>query len=185
LVFAGLTSLVSVIEVVISAVRDKFELTRVGATLLVGIPAAVISLAFFSTTSGVYVLDIVDHFINRFGILAAAVVSMLVLAWVARAVPDLARHMNIYGSIRLGRLWVVVVSVVTPLALGIVLVQEFVADVQTPYGDYPTWMLVVFGWGAVVGVALFGLIAARIRWRDQTPLVPPPEPVPAAEGPRP
>jgi NSS family neurotransmitter:Na+ symporter len=93
--------------------------------------------------------------------------------------------MNIYGSIRLGRLWVVVVSVVTPLALGIVLVQEFVADVQTPYGDYPTWMLVVFGWGAVVGVALFGLIAARIRWRDQTPLVPPPEPVPAAEGPRP
>ncbi len=33
-----------------------------------------ISLVFFATTSGVYVLDIVDHFINRFGILLVAVV---------------------------------------------------------------------------------------------------------------
>ena len=40
LVLAGLTSLVSVIEVVISAVRDKFEMTRVGASMAVGVPAA-------------------------------------------------------------------------------------------------------------------------------------------------
>ena len=79
LVIAGLTSLVSVIEVVISAVRDKFEMTRVGASLVVRVPCAVISLVFFSTTSGIYVLDIVDHFINQFGILLVAVVSMLVL----------------------------------------------------------------------------------------------------------
>lgn len=184
LVFAGLTSLVSVIEVVISAVRDKFELTRIAATLVVGVPAAVVSLAFFSTTSGVYVLDIVDHFINRFGILAAAVASMVVLAWVARAIPGLARHMNLYGSIRLGRWWIVLVSVVTPLVLGYVLVQEFITDLRTPYGDYPTWMLVGFGWGAAVGVVLFGLAASRIRWREQTPLVVPdePEPLPAGKG---
>ena len=85
LVFAGLTSLVSVIEVVISAVRDKFETGRLTATLAVGVPTAVLSLLMFSTTSGIYVLDIVDHFINRFGILLVAVVSMLVLAWALRA----------------------------------------------------------------------------------------------------
>jgi neurotransmitter:Na+ symporter, NSS family len=47
----------------------------------------VLSLLFFSTTSGIYVLDIVDHFVNRFGILVVAVVSMLVVAWVVRALP--------------------------------------------------------------------------------------------------
>lgn len=43
--------------------------------------------------------------INRFGILAAAVASMAVLAWVVRVIPGLAAHMNINGSIRLGRPW--------------------------------------------------------------------------------
>ncbi len=82
LVIAGLTSLVSVIEVVISAVRDKFEMSRAGASLAVGVPCdRCISLAFFSTTSGLFVLDILDHFINQFGILLVAVVSMLVIAW--------------------------------------------------------------------------------------------------------
>ena len=184
LVFAGLTSLVSVIEVVISAVRDKFELTRLSATLIVGVPAAGISLIFFSTTSGVYVLDIVDHFINRFGILAAAVASMIVLAWVARAIPGLARHMNLYGSIRLGRWWIVLVSVITPLLLGFVLVREFIEDAQTPYGDYPAWMLGVFGWGSAVAVVLIAFVVARIPWRPNTPLEAPPEPAPLGEEPR-
>jgi NSS family neurotransmitter:Na+ symporter len=170
LVFAGVTSLVSVIEVVISAVRDKFDLTRIGATLAVGVPAAVISLLFFSTTSGVYVLDIVDHFINRFGILAAAVVSMLVLAWVVRALPALASHMNGYGSIRLGKVWMLLVSVLTPLALTVVLVREFLTDLRAPYGDYPGWMIGAVGWGSVVAVILVGLLASRIPWRAQTSL---------------
>ncbi|MGB7981232.1 MAG: sodium-dependent transporter [Candidatus Nanopelagicales bacterium] len=186
LVFAGLTSLVSVIEVVISAVRDKFELTRLSAVMVVGIPAAVISLAFFSTKSGVWILDIVDHFINRFGILAAAVASMIVLAWIVRAIPGLARHMNRYGSIRLGRWWVVLVSVVAPLALGFVLIGEFITNVRTPYGDpedpYPTWMLGVFGWGAAVAVIVFAVLASRVRWREQTPLTVPDEPATLTSG---
>lgn len=181
LLLAGLTSLVSVMEVVISAFRDKFELTRKGATLAVGVPAAVVSLLFFSTSSGLYVLDIVDYFINRFGILAAAVVSMLVVAWIAKALPGLAAHMNRYGSIRLGRWWIVLVSAVVPLMLGFVLVQEFLEAVRAPYGDYPGWMLAVFGWGVTVGVVVFAAVAARIRWRPNTPLaVPEAGPAPAA-----
>jgi NSS family neurotransmitter:Na+ symporter len=182
LVIAGLTSLVSVIEVVISASRDKFELSRIAATMVVVVPATVISLVFFSTTSGIYVLDIVDHFINRFGILAAAIASMVVLAWFVRALPGLAAHMNINGSIRLGRVWILFVSVITPLALGVVLVREFVADIQTPYGDYPGWMIGLFGWGAVVSVLVFGVLAALIPWRPQTSMTPPAEPEPIVEA---
>ncbi len=173
LVFAGLTSLVSVIEVVISAVRDKFELTRVAASLVVGIPAAVVSLIFFSTTSGVYVLDILDHFINRYGILVVAVVSMVVLAWVARALPGLAAHMNSTGSFKLGLGWRVLIGVITPLALTFVLVREFIDDVKTPYEGYPGWMLGVFGWGAAAAVVVLAALAARVRWREKTSLAVP------------
>ncbi len=173
LVVAGITSLVSVIEVVISAVRDKFEMTRTTASLAVGVPAAVLSLVLFSTTSGIYVLDIVDHFINQFGILVVAVVSMLVLSWAVRALPTLADHLNHHGSVRLTGWWRVLISVVAPLALGYVLVRAFLDDVETPYEGYPDWMLLTFGWGAAGLVVVFGFVAARVKWRSRTSLEPP------------
>jgi NSS family neurotransmitter:Na+ symporter len=168
LVMAGFTSLVSVLEVVISAVRDKFETSRIRATLLVTIPCALISVVGFSTTSGIYVLDILDHFINRFGILLVAVVSMVVLAWVVRALPRLRDHLNRDGSVPVGTWWVVLVSAVTPLVLAFVLVRELWAVLEEPYEGYPQWMLIVFGWLAAALVAVAGFVIARVPWRPQT-----------------
>ncbi len=174
LVIDGLTSLVSVIEVVISAVRDKFEMSRVGASLAVSVPCMVISLIFFSTTSGIFVLDIVDHFINQFGILLVAVVSMLLISWGFRALPLLADHLNHHGSVHIGTWWRVLISVVAPLALSYVLIDQFITDVDAPYEGYPQWMLLTFGWGAAVAVIVFGFLATSVRWRPGTPLEAPP-----------
>lgn len=176
LVVAGLTSLVSVIEVVISAVRDKFELSRVAATLAVVLPSAAISLVFFSTTSGVYVLDIVDHFINQFGILLVAVASTIAVAWAARALPDLAQHMNRTGSLKLGRVWYVFIGGITPLVLAFVLVNQLIVDITTPYEGYPTWMLLVLGWGVAAAVIVVAVLASLVRWRPDTSLSVPLEP---------
>ena len=170
LVMAGFTSLVSVLEVVLSAVRDKFETSRVRATLVVTIPCALISLIGFSTTSGIYVLDIVDHFINRFGILLVAVVSMVVVAWGVRALPRLRDHLNRDGSVPVRGWWIALVSVVTPLALAFILVRELWAVIEEPYGGYPRWMLVVFGWLAAALVAVAGFAIARVPWRPETSL---------------
>lgn len=181
LVVAGLTSLVSVIEVVISAVRDKFELSRVAATMAVVLPSATISLIFFSTTSGVHVLDIVDHFINQFGILFVAVASTIAVAWAARALPELAEHMNLNGSLRLGRTWYVFIGGVAPLVLAFVLINQLIADITTPYEGYPTWMLVGLGWGVVVAVVLVAVLASLVRWRPETSLNVPVEPAKLGE----
>ena len=170
LVVAGLTSLVSVIEVVISAVRDKFELSRKAATTAVIVPMTIMSLLFFSTASGLYVLDIVDHFVNRFGILLVAVVSLIVVAWGARALPRLADHLNRTGKIQIGRAWVVLLSIIVPIVLSLVLLQELWAVLRNPYEGYPQWMLIVFGWAMAVSLAAFGFIAARVKWRPGTSL---------------
>lgn len=181
LVIAGLTSLISVLEVVVSAVRDKFEMSRISATLWVMVPTALLSLVMFSTTSGIYVLDIVDHFVNRYGILVVAIVSMLTLAWVARALPGLAGHLNANGSPRLGRVWIALMSVITPLALTGVMLLELRTDLTTPYEGYPTWMLLVFGWAAAALVAVLGFVLARVPWRKETSLDSRPPAEPALE----
>jgi NSS family neurotransmitter:Na+ symporter len=170
LVIAGLTSLVSVIEVVISAVRDKFETSRLTATLAVGVPAAVLSLALFSTTSGIYVLDVVDHFVNQYGILVVALVSMLVVAWGLRALGGLGDHLNVHGRPRVGTGWRVLTGVVAPAGLAIVLVLSLRDDLEAAYEDYPGWLLVGFGWAMVVALPLVGFLLARTPWRPGTHL---------------
>ena len=174
LVIAGLTSLVSVIEVVISAVRDKFEMTRVGASLAVTVPCTIISLAFFSTTSGIYVLDILDHFINQFGILLVAVVSMLVVSWGLRALPLLADHLNHNGSVHIGTWWRVLVSIVAPATLAYILIDGLLTDIDEPYGGYPQWMLLTFGWGMAAAALVIGFLASSVPWRPETSLEAPP-----------
>ena len=181
LVIAGLTSLVSVIEVVISAVRDKFELSRVGASMLVGVPAAVISLVLFSTTSGVLVLDIVDHFVNQFGILLVAIVSMLTVTWVLRALPPLAEHHNLTGSLKLGWPWFALLGVITPIALGYVLIDTLRTDLDDNYGGYSDSMIYSLGWGSAIAVIVFGVLAALVRWRPETSLAAPLEPTNSTE----
>ena len=180
LVIAGITSLISVIEVVISAVRDKFDTGRLTATLAVGVPMAVLSLVLFSTTSGIYLLDVVDHFVNQYGILVVALVSMLVVAWALRALPALSAHLNVHGRPRVGAGWRLLTSVIAPAGLAIVLVLALRADLAKPYEDYPAWLLGI-GWGLVVALPLVGFLLARLPWRGGTHLDgPPPGSDPAA-----
>ena len=181
LVIAGITSLISVIEVVIAAVRDKLAMGRVTASLAVGVPAAVLSLLLFSTTSGIYVLDVVDHFVNQYGILVVALVSMLVVTWAVRALPSLAEHLNVHGRPRVGTGWRLLTSVVAPIGLTVVLVLALRDDLEAPYEDYPDWLLLTFGWLMVAALPLVGFLLTRLPWRAGTHLAgPPPGSDPAA-----
>ncbi|NYG59471.1 NSS family neurotransmitter:Na+ symporter [Nocardioides daedukensis] len=170
LILAGITSLVSILEVVISAIRDKFEMSRIGATMAVCIPAAAISVFFFSTKSALHVLDIADNFINKFGILFVAVVSMVVLVWIVRALPDFVEHLTTHGSVPIRGWWPALIAVVTPLALTFVLISDFVDTIKEPYGGYPTWMIATFGWGVVAAVIFGGVAASLVKWRPETSL---------------
>jgi NSS family neurotransmitter:Na+ symporter len=151
-------------------VRDKFEMTRTTATIAVTVPMAVLSLVFFATTSGIYVLDIIDHFINQFGILLVAVISMLIMSWGLRVLPTFSDHLSDGSSIVVGAWWRILVSIVAPIGLVLVLGLSFWEDLKAPYGGYPAWMLAVFGWGAAGAVIVFGFLAARARWRDSEAL---------------
>lgn len=175
LVLAGFTSLVSVIEVVISGVRDKLDLSRTAASLAVGVPAALLSILLFATTTGVPILDTADHFINRFGILLVAVVAVLVVTWVYRELPELRGHLNATASVTLGRWWMLLVGVIIPAVLVVILVREARATLESPYGGYPAWLINTIGWGSAIGVAVLAVVLTVLPWNSRTSLEPPPE----------
>ncbi len=156
LLFAGLTSAVSIFEVAIAAVREKFDLARTVAVNRVCGLAALIGL-LYTTRGGLYYLDTVDHYINSYGLLLSGFFEVILVAWVVRQVGALQEHVNESSYVRVGRWWVLALSVLTPVALAVVTVLNLVGEFSAAYEDYPVSGLIAFGGGAAVGAIVVGV----------------------------
>lgn len=168
LAFAGFTSLISIVEVIVAGIRDKLGLRRSTAVAVVVVPLAVISLAFFPTTTGLNLLDVTDAFVNNFGIVAAALISVLLLTAAFAALPTLRDHLNSVSSFKLGRTWMILVGGVTPVILGFILIDQFTATLAEGYGEMPQWFVNVFGWGMAAALVVIGYLVSKLPWTRRT-----------------
>lgn len=164
LVLAGVTSLVSIVEVVIDAFADKLNLGRSASVFIIGGLMAVVSLALFPTTTGLNLLDITDNFANNFGIVGAGLVSVLVLGWILRRLRGLGDHLNSVSSFRVGLGWRLMLSLVTPVVLGFMLVKEIVDRIQEGYGDMPTSYVNIYGWTVAIGLIVIAVVLTLLPW---------------------
>lgn len=164
LFIAGFTSLVTIVEVVVSSFQDKFCLERRTASIAVGVACAVPSLVLFPVTTGLGSLDIVDKFVNVLGIVLIAVISTVTIGWVLKRTPELRSHVNAVSSLQLGRWWDFSLTVITPLILGITFILEVRLLLIEGYGGYASHKVVIFGWilGLMLYLGAFGL--SRIPW---------------------
>ncbi|WP_241385682.1 sodium-dependent transporter [Rhodococcus sp. CH91] len=165
LVFAGFTSMISIIQVTVSAFQDKTGLGRVPAVLAIGGVSAIVSLLLFPTTTGLNTLDVVDRFANQFGIVGVAFVSLVVVAWLYRRLPELRDHLNSVSSFKVGKGWMVFTGVITPLVLGYMLFSEIRDRVRDGYGGLPDSLVTAFGWSVQAGVIVLAVLLAFIPWR--------------------
>ncbi|MEV4777224.1 sodium-dependent transporter [Microbacterium sp. LWH12-1.2] len=168
LVFAGVTSLISILEVIVAALQDKLGWGRIRTTMVVSIPLAIVSMALFSTTTALSVLDTADAFVNAFGIMAVALVAVIVVAWMLHKLPVLQEHLNRRSSFGVGRIWKICVGVLGPIVLGYLLVSEIIAKTSAPYGDYPAWFLAIFGWGMVISLVILALVLSVLPWSGRS-----------------
>ncbi len=165
LTLAGFTSLVSVLQVVSAAVQEKFGLSTRRAALSVGIVSAILSMLIFSTTTGLLALDVVDQWANNIGIVASAILTTVLVLWVARKGPELRYHLDALSTFRVGRVWIFLVSVLAPVVLGYMLVSRIVVLVTEGYGGLPPWYLLVFGWGTVLVLVVGAVVLSVLRWK--------------------
>jgi len=164
LVIAGLTSLVSILQTISAALQDKFGWNPRVSAVVLGLVSMVLSAMGFATTTSLFLLDVVDQWSNQLGIIAGAVGMIVASLWVGRRGTELRRHLSAVSTFKLGRSWLVIVSAVT-LLLIYMLVSKAVTLIADGYEGYPTWYIVVFGWGTVALLGLVGLVGSLTRWR--------------------
>jgi neurotransmitter:Na+ symporter, NSS family len=166
LVLAGLSSLISIVQVIISSVQDRTGLARVPAVLIIGGLTAAVSIGLFPTRNGLYLLDVADHFINQYGIVLAGFLAVIVVAWLLRKLGVLREHTDTVSNLKVGRVWVVLLGVVTPLVLMWMMIDSLRQEFEETYGGYTTGYVLAAGWGVAGAAILFGVIMSLLPWRD-------------------
>ncbi len=164
LLFAGLTSAVSIFEVGIAGVRDKFGFARTKAVSIVCGLAFLVGLIYV-TKGGLYYLDTIDHFINSYGLVLSGLFEVILVAWVVRQLRNIQRSVNEDSYIPLGYWWILALSVITPIILIAVTAFNIYNEFANPYEGYPASGLLVLGGGATVLAIVLGFIFQSLRWR--------------------
>jgi len=132
----------------------------------------------FATNVGLLWLDIVDHFLNQYGLITVGIVEALVVGWLYRTdklkahiVSNLGlsgtRH-KLFNYVVL-QLWMYCIRFVTPVALGIAIIHSLIRELATPYSGYPISGVIILGvgWLLTMHIVAFGL--SGLPWRGQTP----------------
>ena len=165
LTFAALTSFISVIEVIISAVQDKLRIRRSKVTFIVGLPMMVVSVILFGTTTGLPMLDVLDKFVNYFGIVAVAFVSLIVIV-ANEKLGLLGKHLNESSSFKVGFLWRLCIVITTGI-LAFMLLSEGAKVFTEGYEGYPSWFVNTFGWGMAILLVVVSFILSRLKWKNE------------------
>ncbi len=184
LTMAGFTSLLSVLQVVSAGFQEKFGLTARQAAVRVGGISAILSILLFSTTTGLLALDVADQWANNIGIVASAVIMTVLIMWVMRRGPELRYHLNAVSTFKVGRIWILLVSVLAPVVLGYMLISRIITLIVDGYADLPGWYLLMVGWGAILLILVGAVVLTVIPWRsDPMRFVAwPPYPPPGSAG---
>ncbi|MDN4483912.1 sodium-dependent transporter [Demequina lignilytica] len=164
LVVAGLTSLISVMQTISAALQDKFGLHPRGSAVAVGVVSAVLSVIGFGTTTGLYLLDVVDQWSNQLGIVAGAIAMIAAALWFGGRSRELQRHLSAVSTLKLGTWWLVLVNAVSVLLI-YMFATKAVSLARDGYEGYPTSYLAIFGWGTAAFLLAAALVMPWLRWR--------------------
>ena len=164
LFIAGITSSFALMECFVTAAQDKFSWNRKKLVHISCIISFLLGLVF-TTRAGVYWLDIVDNFINKFGVVCIAFLECVLVARVFGHKKFL-EYVNKHSSANVGLLWKFSICVFIPIILIVMLVTGVWESVRAPYGGYSWNAVLSIGVGALVLTLIVALFFTRARWID-------------------
>lgn len=155
LVFAGLSSTMSLIETFVSAISDKFSIGRKKSLLICCSFGLLISLVY-ATGAGLRILDLVDHYINTYCVAIAGLIEVIIIGWFVN-LEGIRKYANPMSDFSVGRWWNICIKYVTPIILGIMIIQNTLTDIFIPYGEYQLLAQFSIGLGMVALTIILGI----------------------------
>jgi len=139
----GIDSPFSLVESVIAGVADKWGKEKHKVTVWVIVILAVISIVF-ATKAGLYWVDLVDHYINNYGLVIAGIMEAILLGWFFNT-ESIREYFNSVSEYKFGKWWTYMIKIL-PIILIVLLFNYFYGDITAPYEGYPLIYQWIGGW---------------------------------------
>ena len=139
---AGVTSMLSSFEVLLSSIQNKFAMSRKRAATVLGLTGAAASLVF-ATSAGSYLVGIADAFVNNIVIVFSVIMECIIFAWVFRA-ERLIDFLNSKSrSLKLGKWWLCLVKYVIPVLLAVIWIGGLLSIISNGTWEYLAILIVL------------------------------------------
>lgn len=158
LTIAGMSSSVSINETIIASFVDRFNLNR-KKTVTVFCIIGFLASSLYATGAGIFLLDIIDHYINDFGILIGGLLEVILLGWVFK-LSTRKEYFNPLSDFQVGSWWNLCLKVLTPLVLLSMAISNFAGEMgEATYENYPLLAIQIFGRAMLVLIVIiaFGI----------------------------
>ncbi len=144
LLFAGLTSNISVIEPIALAISEKFNFNRSKSVTITCILGILISL-MFGTSMGSTLLGIFDTFANNFGVVLNVIIEIILIAWIY-GIDDILANINKNATfLKLGKTWTTLIKYILPVVVFIIWITGIISNMLTSDTLTTTVELILFG----------------------------------------
>lgn len=115
ILFAGITSVMALLEVVSFAISEKFGFSRKKSATLVCIVGFCIS-SIFATSAGSYLLGIFDAFLNNFALFFGVLLECIIFGWVYNF-DNLVETLNTHSNIQMNQFWPIIIKYILPICI--------------------------------------------------------------------
>ena len=141
ILFAGITSVIALLEGVCYSISEKFLIERKKTATVVCVVGFLIS-TIFATGAGSTILGIFDGYLNNFALLFAVLLECLIFGWIYKF-DDLIETLNNNSSIKVGKTWKTVIKYILPICIGGLWIQGVYSTVSTADGLSTTIMIIL------------------------------------------
>jgi len=164
LAVAGYTSFLSLLEAFSAPFVEKFNLTRKKSFAVTCGVGFVVSL-LFATGAGLAALDIVDYFINSYGLTLAGGLQMVFCGWIVKNLPGLQSYANEHSYFKVGRWWIICIKFIAPTVIFANFINMEWLFITHGYHDYSLTALVVYCGGTAMFVTTCVVAFTKAKWR--------------------
>ena len=132
ILFAGITSVIALLEGVCYSISEKFLIERKKTATVVCIIGFLIS-CIFATGIGSTILGVFDAYLNNFALLFAVLLECIIFGWIYKF-DDLIDTLNQHSSIKVGKTWKAVIKYILPICIGGLWIQGIYSTISTADG---------------------------------------------------
>ncbi|MDO5832062.1 MAG: sodium-dependent transporter, partial [Methanobrevibacter sp.] len=129
ILFAGITSLIALLEGVCYSISEKFLIERKKTATVVCIIGFLISI-IFTTSAGSTILGVFDAYLNNFALLLAILIECIIFGWIYKF-DDLIETLNNNSTIKVGKTWKTVIKYILPICIAGLWIQGVLSTIKT------------------------------------------------------